>query len=237
MGDTQSKPSLDERRRAWREAIIGLLVVIVVVYPRALTRVIDAVGMSLSSHFSELDGPGGVKAVMRDVSTATQGIQDVQASLTALAAQQPTDSVIRQQIEKMAGALGGTEQTLAGANVANKSILVNAKQDSADTGWIYLGLVDPKVTHWLGTSTQIRNVDVSTPDIKPGQVLQVVDDVYLHDDAADPPDPNVVGFRAAQKVIGVVRDHARVTVDRKPESSPTAAGNTALWAHIKTDSP
>lgn len=240
MSDTNQpvRPTLDERRRAFRDGFLAILIIVSISFPIIISRAVDSIGSAIQNHFKEMVLPGGTKLVMADTSIASQGIQDVEASLRSVTDLLSDEPIIQNQVKDAMKVLASTGSSIQRVNDSNKEALIQAKVIVAAKGWMYLGLVSPDQEHnkWLQLSNDSHTVDRPKPDIKNGDQLHLIDDVYLHDDSNEPFNKDSrTGFRVKQKIVGVLQAGKTVTVDRDIEISPTAAGNNAAWAHIHSE--
>jgi hypothetical protein len=230
---TRDEPhgNLDALRKWMRDGTIIAGIIVLVIFPGIIGRFVHLAQVDLV--IDEKEKTLTIKAHqdavalasnVSDLATQAQALKDevaqgrgadpggLAARIASLADQANTLSTKTQN-------LLATQQQAAG--------VLDAGAVPSD-GWMYLGKVDgPKPTAWSGTP----NIAASAPVDLAGHEYAAAGNVFIRANQPVPANPQP-GFRARQKVRGVVRGGQTVLIDQV-EVDPALGGGFALWATVR----
>jgi hypothetical protein len=231
--------------RLLRDALLGLLVIMLIAFPSLLSKHLTKAGITKI-------GPEGVtweaqvqaanketKATAGTVANLTQALTDAHQTVSQLE-QQTSDSkisdpklkaAVTQLSQQITGALDQvqradsslkqtvlTQQTL----LAQSSATPAAADAIPKSGWIFVGQVDQDQRSWV-TGSPVNIVPVPYP-LKVGQALTIAGENYLHADT------DTKQHREG-KILAVLRDGTQVHV-LKTDLSHAVAGGWFVWVQV-----
>ena len=231
--------------RLLRDALLGLVVVLLLAFPTLFNRHLRNAGITKI-------GPEGVtweaqvqaanketKDTAGTVANLTQALTDAHQTVAQLE-QQTSDpkagdpkirAAVTQLSQQISGALNQvqradsslkqtvlTQQTL----LAQSSASPAAADATPKSGWIFVGQIDQDQRSWVSGSP-VNIVPVAYP-LQVGQALTIAGENYLHADTETPQ-------HREGKILAVLRDGTQVHV-LKTDLSHALAGGWFVWVQI-----
>jgi hypothetical protein len=231
--------------RLLRDALFGLLVILLIGFPTLLSKRLTDAG------FTKI-GPEGVtweaqvqaanketKATAGTVTNLTQALTDAHQTLTQIE-QQTNDSRINdpklkasvtQLSQQITGALDQVQRadsSLKQTVLTQQTLLAQSATSPAaadvipKSGWIFVGQVDQDQRSWVSGSP-VNIVPVPYP-LRVGQALTIAGENYLHADSE-------TAQHREGKIVAVLRDGTQVHV-LKTDLSHALAGGWFVWVQV-----
>jgi hypothetical protein len=227
---TEPHGNLDALRKWMRDGTIIAGIIVLVIFPGIIGRFVHLAQVDLV--IDEKEKTLTIKAHqdavalannVSDLATQAQALKDEVAGRSGDASGLATKIA---SLADQANTLSTKTQNLLATQQQAAGVLDTSAVPS--DGWMYLGKVDgPKASSWQGSA----NIAASTPADLVGHEFPVVDNVFIRTNQPAPPNPQA-GFRARQKVRGVVRGGQTVLIDQV-EVDPAIGGGFALWAMVR----
>jgi hypothetical protein len=222
---------------AIRDGLLIALVLLLLIAPATINRRLTEAGFTAGST-AGLQWKGVVKQASTAAKNAGQQIADVEAKLTEYTTRlraietSAADPELKSSIKQLADEMRDSQEKARLADHAVKNSLLTQQRliervspASIDAhGWIYVGTATDDKQRWTSSST----VDARPPNLQPGTLLKIRDDVYLRKDTGAP-------THATAPVVAVLGVGSAVEVHHVEYAR--ADGGWLVWAEVTRRGP